>query len=70
MELTDDQKQVLEEIPGYVRVDTLKKWIFDMRDEEIANVGDPHIDEPTYNTRKGVRIAIEILEDDFDLGDD
>jgi len=57
--LTIDQKQVLEEIPGYIRIGSLYKWMNKMFNGRYL----------TEERKLGVQCALIQLKIDIDNGD-
>jgi len=62
MNLTDDQVEVLKEIPGYVRRDMLYNWIEKSMDDEIKF----NCDDAEY--REGFLAGMRYLKISMDVG--
>ena len=67
MEYTDDQVEVLKEIPGYVRRDVLYKQICDLAwtDEQISTIKGPSLNT---DFARGWNTALEWLKSGLDAG--
>jgi len=59
MELTNDQKETLKEIPGYVRKDMIERWI---------RYYSKWVSPPNTQWDHGFNDALKTLKTDMDLG--
>lgn len=57
--LSDDQVEVLKEIPGYVRKDMIERWI---------RYYSRWVTEPRTNWDMGFHDALKTLKNDMDIG--